>query len=53
MMNGRNNGKKLLAVRILNHALEIVGVLPPVLADNAPNSLDSHYDGPEPDTGYC
>lgn len=24
MMNGRNNGKKLMAVRIVNHAFEIV-----------------------------
>ncbi|ANZ76658.1 40S ribosomal protein S5 [Komagataella phaffii CBS 7435] len=27
MMNGRNNGKKLLAVRIVKHALEIIHVL--------------------------
>ena len=27
MMNGRNNGKKLKAVRIVKHALEIVNVL--------------------------
>ncbi|KAK9459114.1 40S ribosomal protein uS7 [Lipomyces oligophaga] len=27
MMNGRNNGKKLLAVRIVKHALEIIHLL--------------------------
>jgi ribosomal protein S7 len=25
MMNGRNNGKKLMAVRIVAHSFEIVG----------------------------
>lgn len=29
MMNGRNNGKKLLAVRIVAHAFEIVCATPP------------------------
>ena len=28
MMNGRNNGKKLMAVRIVAHAFEIVGHSP-------------------------
>ena len=28
MMNGRNNGKKLMAVRIVDHAFEIVRPLP-------------------------
>jgi ribosomal protein S7 len=27
MMNGRNNGKKLLAVRIVAHAFEIIHLL--------------------------
>ena len=27
MMNGRNNGKKLLAVRIVAHAFEIINLL--------------------------
>ena len=26
MMNGRNNGKKLMAVRIVAHAFEIVSI---------------------------
>lgn len=29
MMHGRNNGKKLMAVRIVDHAFEIVSVQPP------------------------
>jgi len=29
MMNGRNNGKKLMAVRIVAHAFEIVRPIPP------------------------
>ena len=28
MMNGRNNGKKLMAGRIVAHSFEIVSVLP-------------------------
>ena len=28
MMNGRNNGKKLMAVRIVDHAFEIVCLTP-------------------------
>lgn len=28
MMHGRNNGKKLMAVRIVAHAFEIVSLLP-------------------------
>lgn len=28
MMNGRNNGKKLMAVRIVAHAFEIVRQIP-------------------------
>lgn len=28
MMNGRNNGKKLMAVRIVAHAFEIVRLTP-------------------------
>jgi len=31
MMNGRNNGKKLMAVRIVAHAFEIVRLLPTAL----------------------
>jgi small subunit ribosomal protein S5e len=30
MMNGRNNGKKLMAVRIVAHSFEIVRVPPDV-----------------------
>jgi predicted DsbA family dithiol-disulfide isomerase len=32
MMNGRNNGKKLMAVRIVAHAFEIVRPLPSILS---------------------
>lgn len=28
MMNGRNNGKKLMAIRIVAHAFEIVRMFP-------------------------
>lgn len=30
MMNGRNNGKKLMAVRIVAHAFEIVRYISPL-----------------------
>jgi hypothetical protein len=30
MMNGRNNGKKLMAIRIVAHAFEIVWLPPPL-----------------------
>ena len=54
MMNGRNNGKKLMAVRIVAHSFEIVCVLGGggiegngiVGADYL--SLDPHHDRPEP-----
>ncbi|CAF9940182.1 ribosomal protein S5 [Imshaugia aleurites] len=38
MMNGRNNGKKLMAVRIVAHAFEIVSLLfpPPLRYESAP-----------------
>jgi len=36
MMNGRNNGKKLMAVRIVDHAFEIVRPLPPPFPPTAP-----------------
>jgi len=41
MMNGRNNGKKLMAVRIVAHAFEIVGqaLFPIPLASNGPIAL--------------
>ena len=37
MMNGRNNGKKLMAVRIVDHAFEIVR--PSVSASQGLNGL--------------
>jgi ribosomal protein S7 len=37
MMNGRNNGKKLLAVRIVAHAFEIVRAI-----STLPGSLIRH-----------
>ena len=51
MMNGRNNGKKLMAVRIVAHAFEIVSI-----HKDRGNPLevtnefvpDSHHDRPEP-----
>ena len=47
MMNGRNNGKKLMAVRIVSHCFEIV--CPPTIQTCASvpeltRILDSHYD---------
>ena len=35
MMNGRNNGKKLMAVRIVAHSFEIVRIHQPVLASTS------------------
>jgi len=51
MMNGRNNGKKLMAVRIVAHAFEIVRL--PHAARTArqltyTQSADPHHDRPEP-----
>ena len=56
MMNGRNNGKKLMAVRIVAHAFEIVS---PTTTETAyrpelgPNtcSTDPPDDRPEPHPG--
>lgn len=51
MMNGRNNGKKLMAVRIVAHSFEIVRqTLIWVLRRNELTAiLDSHHDRPKPD----
>jgi ribosomal protein S7 len=35
MMNGRNNGKKLMAIRIVAHAFEIVCQTVPFVAQSA------------------
>ncbi|KAL6166840.1 ribosomal protein S5 [Exserohilum turcicum] len=61
MMNGRNNGKKLMAVRIVAHAFEIVR-LPTTVRDFKSQkagmeekmvltSADPHHDRPEPHPG--
>jgi ribosomal protein S7 len=39
MMNGRNNGKKLMAVRIVAHSFEIVRYPPPQLSTAVLNCI--------------
>lgn len=52
MMNGRNNGKKLMAIRIVAHAFEIVraffqtSLWRAILLTDI--FVDSHHDGPKP-----
>lgn len=62
MMNGRNNGKKLMAIRIVAHSFEIVRVLlkrafgsmqqeeGTVLTSSV---TDSHHDRPKPNPDRC
>lgn len=51
MMNGRNNGKKLMAVRIVAHAFEIVRPSK-ALTSSDPHAddiaTDPHHDRPKP-----
>lgn len=54
MMHGRNNGKKMMAVRIVAHAFEIVSITehPRKLEDLrelTPSRTDPPDDRPEPD----
>ena len=53
MMNGRNNGKKIMAVRIVAHAFEIVCPARRTTIDTSNTILtcyptDPHHDRPEP-----
>jgi len=43
MMKGRNNGKKLLAVRIVAHAFEIIHLLTDQNPIQVHSSLDSNW----------
>ena len=43
MMHGRNNGKKLMAVRIVDHAFEIVSDDLPPQPDLIPREENSHH----------
>lgn len=60
MMNGRNNGKKLMAIRIVAHAFEIVRCKIERHFDTIwawslliKQSTDSHHDRPEPNPNRC
>lgn len=51
MMHGRNNGKKLMAVRIVAHAFEIVRIIRNLSFPMGPvpnRTLDPPHDRPEP-----
>merc|ERR1719187_2259670 len=42
MMHGRNNGKKLMTMRILKHAFEIIHLMTSERADELRNKLKNY-----------
>lgn len=54
MMNGRNNGKKLMAIRIVAHSFEIVRKKFAIeVSERLINPwIDPHHDRPEPHSNW-
>ncbi|EDL75777.1 ribosomal protein S5, isoform CRA_a [Rattus norvegicus] len=50
MMHGRNNGKKLMTVRIVKHAFEIIHLL---TGEWPPRRLNTHWAGWNSETAGC